>query len=636
MNYNLDFLITALVFLLLILYHFIHRRKLDDINSRIFRSVIFLGITDICFDILTTLLICAEKPELAAITTGALTIFYFLQVLVPFALFLYSRALSNVASKRDTQLTFLLSLPACIMGLLVFVNCWTGIFFYIDAYGRYIRGVFYLGMYAYTGLYGIIIFVCSLAYYRKLGLKNFGIMCEFLAIMIGCVAIQAVHNELLTTGLGLGLGITLLYLTINNPSEYTDHLTGDFNMQSFLGWLRELYWRKKTFHVITVNLQDLKQLNLLFGMRFGDDFLCEISAKLREILNTPYIFRVSSKRFVLFTGSLYEYERARGEILDLFHSQLLIHEENIQLHAIICGILDAQDLKNTDTLLAYIDYLVSLAPVSSDTILIQNDENTWKSFHYSKEIERFLRTAITEDLFEVYYQPVYSLDTEEFVALEALSRLKHPSLGQVPPDVFITIAERSGQISQIELLQFRRICSFVSRHPQLMDCIQHINFNLSPADLLRNDFSRQITGIIREFSLPFSFFQMEITETVATEYSDQLYHLTEEFKACGIRLSLDDFGSGYANLNTVLRLPFSCIKLDRSLLNGILEDKNTELFYKNIVASLKVMDYDVISEGVEHKKEVELLKSLGVNMIQGYYFSKPLPPEELLKLLGLN
>ena len=169
-----------------------------------------------------------------------------------------------------------------------------------------------------------------------------------------------------------------------------------------------------------------------------------------------------------------------------------------------------------------------------------------------------------------------------------------------------------------------------------MDCIQHINFNLSPADLLRNDFSRQITGIIREFSLPFSFFQMEITETVATEYSDQLYHLTEEFKACGIRLSLDDFGSGYANLNTVLRLPFSCIKLDRSLLNGILEDKNTELFYKNIVASLKVMDYDVISEGVEHKKEVELLKSLGVNMIQGYYFSKPLPPEELLKLLGLN
>ena len=99
---------------------------------------------------------------------------------------------------------------------------------------------------------------------------------------------------------------------------------------------------------------------------------------------------------------------------------------------------------------------------------------------------------------------------------------------------------------------------------------------------------------------------------------------------------MDDFGSGYANLNAVLRLPFSCIKLDRSLLNGILEDTNAKMFYKNIVTALKSMGYNVISEGVEHKKEVELLQTLGVDMIQGYYFSRPLPPDELLKLLGTN
>lgn len=120
---------------------------------------------------------------------------------------------------------------------------------------------------------------------------------------------------------------------------------------------------------------------------------------------------------------------------------------------------------------------------------------------------------------------------------------------------------------------------------------------------------------------------------MATEYSDILYRLADELNEYGIRLSLDDFGSGYANLNTVLRLPFSCIKLDRSLLNGISEDKRTELFYQNIVAALISMGYDVISEGVEDKKEIGLLKELGVDMIQGYYYSKPLPPEELLRLL---
>lgn len=633
MQYNLDFLIAALIFLLLILYHFMHRRKLDDLNSRIFRVLIFVGITDIVFDIVTTMLICAENPDLAPVTTAALTVFYLLQVMVPFALFLYSRSLCRTSSQKDIRITAILSFPAVLMAVLVIINSWTGIFFYIDACGRYIRGFFYLGMYAYSGLYGVIIFIGSLLCFNRLGARNFGIICEFIFIMIGCVAVQAVHNELLTTGLGLGLGLTLLYLTINNPSGYIDQLTGDFNMQSFLNWLRELYRRKRDFHLLIVNLQDLKQLNLLFGTHFGDTYLCRISEDFHDIVNTPYIFRVSSKRFVIFTYSLQEYENVRTRIVRMFHEQIQLNNENIQLHSVICGIMDAQELQDSDMLLSYIDYLGTLAPASSDTILIQNDENTRKSFHYIKEVERFLRTAIADDLFDVHYQPVYSLEAGDYIALEALSRLKHPALGPVPPDVFITAAERSGQISHIELLQFRRVCAFVRQHPELLTRIRHINFNLSPADLLCNGFSHQLIDIIREYQLPFSFFQMEITETVATEYSDQLYHLTEEFKQYGILLSLDDFGSGYANLNTVLRLPFSCIKLDRSLLNGILEDKNTEVFYKNIVASLKDMDYDVISEGVEHKKEVELLKSLGVNMIQGYYFSKPLPPEELQRLL---
>ena len=633
MTYNISFLISALVFLLLILYHFVNRKKLDDSVNRIFRLFILLGIMDILFDLLTTILISHGSLKLAWLSHILLTVFYILQALVPYAMFLYCWFLCKTPTKRERIIYWLMSLPVIFMEILVLCNYRTGIFFSVDQYGNYIHGPFYLGMYLYAVIYCVLVLFCSIARYRKLGYKNFCIICEFLVIMGVCVAIQGLHNELLTTGLGLGLGITALYLTINNPSDYTDLLTGDFNIRSFLGWLEELFRKKQSFHLLTVTIQNLSQINLLFGISSGDACLEMISRKLNELLESPYVFRVSSRRFALITYSLKDYERVRAGLMDFFQTNLPVAEETISLRTVICGILHGEKMGDSDSLLAYTEYLISLAPPAADTLMIQSDENTRKGFRRSKEIEQFLLTAIEEDLFEIAYQPVFSIEKGDYIALEALSRLRHPSLGLIPPDVFISIAERNGTIARIGLLQLKRICRFVSEHPQLLSRIDHINFNLSPAELLREGYSRQLLHIIEEYALPCSFFQFEITETVATEYSEQLYRLVEDCTKCGIQFSLDDFGSGYANLNTVLRLPFSSIKLDRSLLNDILRDDKALLFYRNIVTALHSMGYCVIAEGVESRQQLDLLSTFDVDMIQGYYFSKPLGTDELFQLL---
>ena len=633
MTYNISFLISSLIFLVLILYHFVSRKKLNNSSTRIFRLFIWLGIMDILFDLLTTVLISHGNLSLAWLSHILLTVFYILQVLVPYALFLYCWSLCGTATKKERIWYRLLSLPAIFTGIMVLLNFRTGFFFSIGEQGTYIRCAFYLGMYIYAGIYGILALICSIVRYKKLGFQNFCIICEFLLIMGASVTVQGIRHDLLTTGLGLGLGITALYLTINNPSDYTDRLTGDYNIRSFFGWLEELYRKKQKFHILTVTIQNLSQINLLFGISFGDDCLRTVSRKLNELLESPYVFRVSSRRFVLLTYSLHDYEKVRTGLMDFFRSSLTLGNEKIELNTVICGILNAEKLKDSDTLLSYTEYLTSLAPPATETLLIQSDENTRKGFRNNKEIEHFLRTAIDEDLFEIYYQPVYSIEKGDYIALEALSRLRHPSLGAIPPDVFISIAERNGQIAQIGLLQFRRICRFAAEHQELLSRIHHINFNLSPAELLREGYSRKILDIIQEFSLPFSFFQFEITETVATEYSDRLYELVEDFTKCGILLSLDDFGSGYANLNTVLRLPFSSIKLDRSLLDDIMKDEKALLFYKNIVTALQSMGYCVIAEGVECQNQMDLLRNFGVDMIQGYYFSKPVRADELVALL---
>ena len=297
--------------------------------------------------------------------------------------------------------------------------------------------------------------------------------------------------------------------------------------------------------------------------------------------------------------------------------------------------MNAEKLEKEDSILSYIEYMISLIQNRQDTVLIQSDSKILEGFRYEQEVEHFLQKAVKEDLFEVYYQPVYSIKNQDFITLEALSRLKHPVLGMIPPDVFIGIAERQGLIAQIGLLQFRRVCRFIKENEYMMKQIKNVKFNLSPSELLKPGHSQLLIDIVKEYELSPKYFQFEITETVATEYSESFCKAVEDFTNAGIGLCLDDFGSGYANLNAVLRLPFDVVKMDRSLLTGITCDEQAAVFYHSIVTVMQNMGYTIVAEGAETEEEVSLLREWGVDMVQGYYFSRPLPEAELLRLFML-
>lgn len=635
MEYNTSFLVAALVCLILIIYHYIGRKRVDNISNRVFTFFIIIGTLDVFFDYICTLMMMEESPNFRGPLTFLLTLLFLMQVIFPYGLYLYVQSLRSQTQRFD-KLIGIGAIPAIIMGIIVLLNIFTGSIFIVTAQGEYVRGPLYIGVYIYALAYGVVILADSLIHYKEFGMKKISVIWEFAGLMCICVIIQGLHNELLTTGYGISLGMMILFLTLHHPSEYTDVLTGAFNIQCFLEWSKEQFSRKRTFHIISVDLHQLKEVNTIFGTDSGDIFLHKITESLQEILGTSYIFRVSSKRLIMATFSLTEYEKVRNETQKFLKGEITINGEPFKLSAIICGITNAHKLQDSDTLLSYITHLVSIVNVYDSTRLIQSSEQSYNGFLYSIEIEQYLRTAIDEDLFEVYYQPVFSLEEGRYLTLEALSRLRHPNYGLISPDIFITIAERNGLISQLGYLQFRKICKFVDHNRMLLDKIDNIKFNLSPADLLRIDFVERYIQVIREFNLPFAFFQFEITETIATEYSENLYQIIDIFTKYGIGLCLDDFGSGYANLDSVLKLPFSSIKMDRSLLNNLINDQKSMLFYKNITTLFRNMGYIVIAEGVERKEELELLKKWDINMIQGYYFSRPLNETDTLNLILKN
>ena len=310
---------------------------------------------------------------------------------------------------------------------------------------------------------------------------------------------------------------------------------------------------------------------------------------------------------MILTGSLEEYEYYLTQLKRMFdgNSKLNVNNKIITMPVIISGIMNAQKLGDSGLILEYAEYLEALSAKNGLTEVIQDDYQTMNGFLYNKRVEQYLHKAITEDLFEIYYQPVYSTRKKCFITLEALSRLQHPELGWIAPDVFIQIAEKNHMIEQITDLQFSRVCRFLGENRYLMRHLLNVKVNLSSLDLMRNDCSRHFIRIMDAYKIPHNWIQFEITETVATECNAGLRRVAEEFTDAGIGLCLDDFGSGYANLNTVMRLPFSVIKVDRSLLFDICRDGKRAIFYESVVETFHKMNYHIVSEGVETQEEME-------------------------------
>ena len=635
MMYNADFLIAAVVILLLVLRNFLDQKRAEDLNSRIFLFFAVIGILDVIAELVSDYYITSGDGDFGLAAVVTTTIFYLFQALLPYTLLCYIMTLHD-NKLISVKKMLLAGLATILLASIVLTNPFTEKLFYFDVSAGYVEGPWYRLMY-YSALFHLaVILILVISWRKEFGSQKTKVILDIL-ILCGCgVVIQLLHYPLLMTGFGMSLGILALFLTINNPNANRDSLTGVYNHLYLTRRSDELIAAGKSFHIITIYLYQLKHINKVAGVE-GGDYILQLTAKKLEELCGSRVFRITGKRFLVLTMSLQEYEYYITQIKKMFETDMQLDADSSKpaTPVILSGIVHGQKLGASGLMLEYAEYLESLSMQNGMIEVIQDDQQTMDGFLYNKKVEQYLHTAIAQDLFEVYYQPVYSTEKNDFVTLEALSRLHHPELGWIAPDVFIQIAEKNHMIEQITDLQFKRICMFINEHRGLMKKLFNIKVNLSSLDLMRSDCSSHFIRMMDDMDIQHDWIQFEITETVATEYNAGLGMVVDGFMAAGVRLCLDDFGSGYANLNTVMRLPFSAIKIDRTLLFDICNDKKRAMFYQSIIETFHRMGYSIVSEGVETEEEMSLLSSWGVDMIQGYYFSRPLPVEELLKLLSM-
>ena len=617
---------TAL--LLLELFHFGMQRKLYDQRTRLFILLLCTSLL-ICISsiVLTRRILAGCVAEPLAQVMAAVT--YFAQLAMPYLLFRMNFQFARKSSHFSIRVAAALFAGSSLAAL---SNPWTGIISYPGQ-----DGLLHVGKGYSFFVWGLIAFyladVGSLVLLRGSVKQRHRIaLTEVYLVLIGGMLIQNVFRIRLVVGFAAALAMAVLYVTVQSPYAYIDFTTHVFNADYFNYWIWERFSVGKPTFLLVVRLSALERIRTIYGT--DSELSQQVAKKLWEISEGHQVFRVRYGKYAVFSDTAEEHQQVLQRVTELFSREIELPGRTLYCPAVLV------DIEHTETvchgsipeMMCYVRFLLSQASNQNTLQIVHDTQQQRDRFRYEQTIQQYLNQAIEQDLFEVWYQPIWSVSEQKFVGLEALSRLYHPKLGWINPELFIRLAVKNGQIFTLMPQQLHKVCRFLQEHPTELNDIRDVKINLSPAELTKKGYCAQLIDIIRSYGLSPEKFQFEVTETDATEYTREVERCIQVLQQAGIRLCLDDFGSGYANLSRILRLPFHVIKMDRSLLQGICESKKSAAIYHSVVDTLHNIGYQIVSEGVETAQEADLLAQWNVDMIQGYYYAKPQPENKVLRI----
>lgn len=248
-------------------------------------------------------------------------------------------------------------------------------------------------------------------------------------------------------------------------------------------------------------------------------------------------------------------------------------------------------------------------------------------------IEDALSTAIEKGQLQLHYQPKIEMPSEQIEGVEALLRWSHPSFGSVSPVEFIPIAEEKGFIHKIGDWVVREACLQWSRWNEEHNIRLVIAVNIAPIQLTREDFYPSLLKVLEETHMDPHYLELEITESSSFVFEEKTNIMLTKIRNLGIKISLDDFGTGYSSFSALKQLPIDTLKIDRSFLKNMLFDVEQEAIIRSIIQLGHNLKFDVLVEGVELLEEVEWLQNEGCDYIQGFFYSKPQRPADLVSLL---
>ena len=413
-----------------------------------------------------------------------------------------------------------------------------------------------------------------------------------------------------------------------------DELTGLLNRDFFYNYVENFDFHnpEAQMDAAIIDIDRFHVINELYGWTYGDKVLKLIGKRLMEVVQDTgsIIGRQDSDIFVIYAPHGTDFEAVLNSVIAEIEESISSH---IHFRMGICSPTDRTiEVKRR----------FDRASQAADTIrnnyvrsvAYYNDSLREKEL-LSMQLVNEIDEALEQKQFRVYYQPKYNIRGPKPVlaSAEALIRWEHPVRGMISPGIFIPVFEENGLILKLDRFIWRETLSQISRWRNAYGFVFPVSMNVSRIDISAPDFTQTIQNLVSEFGLEPSDCLLEVTESAYTENSDRIIEIIASLRSLGFKIEMDDFGSGYSSLNMLSHMPIDALKLDMEFIRGMGTNSKNDRMLKLMIEIAEFLSVPVIAEGVETEKQVLALKEMGCDLIQGYYFSPPVPPQEFEKFI---
>ncbi|MGE5605985.1 MAG: EAL domain-containing protein [Bacteroidota bacterium] len=420
---------------------------------------------------------------------------------------------------------------------------------------------------------------------------------------------------------------------------YHDVLTGLPNRLMMHSYWAENFAGCKSLKtaIFFLDTDNFKLINDTLGHNFGDQLIVAIGSRLQSLLGQGLmVFRIGGDEFILFRSyftEISEVEATAIQILQSFTEPFELENKRVHITVSIGITIYPDHAVEAVDLLKNADIAMFKAKELGKNRYVIFDPGLQMVVDERMQLEKNLRDALYKEEFRLYYQPQVDPRTGKVSGFEALLRWISPELGMVSPYKFIRIIEETGMIVQLGTWALEQACSFIKRL-QLITGVQFlVSINVSIIQLMQDNFVRQVLEILDKYQVNPEFIELEITESILIESFDTIYEKLSSLRENRVRIALDDFGKGYSSLNYLCQLPISTLKIDKSFIDNIGDVNKEKIITGDIVAIGHKIGMAVVAEGVETWEQVDYLLNHGCDKIQGYFYSKPIPEEEVLSFL---
>lgn len=627
MVWNIHFQIAGLAVLSLSAVMLFHQKRLKFKAERAFVKLLVMTLVCTVLDIASIAAINYQSV-IGEDTCAAVCKIY----LFSLSLVACQSAFFAVAEIRHSFKKVWTNLTLAPLVVEAFILCCYPLKYNVGDGSIYTSGIPVVFTYIVCGLYIFATFFTVAFLKDGITVKRRRTLYVWLLFCIVAAVIQLVFSHLLIVSFAMCISCMYMYCRLENPEYHVDFTTNVFNRKGFEVFLQEYLNSEEGRAVIAFSLNRMTTINEVFGTKSVDKLVSGMASFVEKIDDTTF-FKLDDNLFSIIVDESSKTELVLDSLLSRFKMPWDIAGVTVESSISVAYIDSLERVKGIEELEEALYYFTKEAEKQGEGTVIYIDAAELANRKRSIELKRTLDWAFNNDGIEVYYQPIYNISEGKFDSMEALARVRDENGSILPPFDFIKYAEKNGMILKLGEIVFRKVCEFIQRMKIEEYGIEYIEVNLSVVQCMQDDMARTLKNVMAEYRVSPYRINFEITESAAANSRKALERNMNDLLKYGSGFSLDDYGSGYSNLAYVISLPLKIIKIDKLLVDHYFVSDKVKIATKSTIDMIHQLGMKVIVEGIETEEQYLEFKKLGVEFIQGFYFSKPLSRDKVLNFV---